>query len=51
MAANTALVLWNGANPGDARDRAGQRDAAALIGSSLDGITISVSAASRATDP
>ena len=50
MAANTALVLWNGANPGDAETAQGN-DAAALIGSSLDGITISVSAASRATDP
>ena len=50
MAANTALVLWNGANPGDAETASGN-DAAALIGSSLDGITISVSAASRATDP
>ena len=45
-----ALVLWNGANPGDAETASGN-DAAALIGSSLDGITISVSAASRATDP
>ena len=50
MAANTALVLWNGANPGDAETASGN-DAAALIGSSLDGITVSVSAATRATDP
>ena len=50
MAANTALVLWNDANPGDAETASGT-DAAALVGSSLDGITISVSAATRETSP
>jgi hypothetical protein len=49
-AANTAITLWNGANPGDAESATGT-NAAAILGSNLDGITISVSAASRATDP
>jgi PEP-CTERM motif len=49
-AANTALVLWNNANPGDAETASGT-GAAALVGSSLDGITISVSAATRETSP
>jgi hypothetical protein len=49
-AANTALILWNAANPSDAETASGT-NAAALVGSSLDGITISVSAASRGTNP
>lgn len=50
MAANVAITVWNAANPGDAETATGT-NAAAILGSSLDGITISVSAASRATTP
>ena len=42
MAANTALTLWNDANPGGAVTATGT-DTAVLSGSSLGGITISTS--------
>jgi hypothetical protein len=45
-----ALILWNGANPGDFESSQGN-NSTALLGSSLDGITISASIATRDTVP
>jgi hypothetical protein len=50
MAANTALTLWNDANPGGAVTAIGT-DTAVLSGSSLGGITISTSGVQRETVP
>jgi hypothetical protein len=50
FASNVALILWNGANPGDAEAASGN-NGTALLGSSLDGITISASVATRDTVP
>ena len=49
-AANTALILWNGANPGDAETATGT-GGAFLASSSLDGIDISFSNVNRETTP
>ena len=49
-AANTALILWNQADPGDAEAATGT-GSASLLSSNLDGITITVSNANRETDP
>ena len=50
MAANTAIILWNGANPGDA-ETATDTGTAFLAASDLDGITISFSNVNRETNP
>ena len=50
IAANTALTLWNDANPGGAVTATGS-GSAVLSGSSLGGITISTSGVSRSTVP
>ena len=50
LAANTALTLWNDANPGGA-ETAISTDTAVLSGSSLGGITITTSGATRLTSP
>ena len=50
MAANTAIILWNGANPGDAEAATGT-GSAFLAASDLDGITISFSNVNRETSP
>ena len=50
MAANTALILWNAADPGDAETATGT-GSAFLASSSLDGITISFSNVNRETNP
>jgi hypothetical protein len=50
FAANTALTLWNDANPGGAVTAIGT-DTAILSGSSLGGITISTSGVARETVP
>ena len=50
MAANTAIILWNGANPGDAETATGTGQAI-LANSSLDGITVSFSVVNRVTNP
>ena len=50
MAADSALTLWNDANPGGAVTAIGTTTAV-LSGSSLSGITISTSGVSRATVP
>jgi hypothetical protein len=49
-AANTALTLWNSSNPGGAETASGT-DTAVLSGSSLSGITITTSGATRLTSP
>ena len=49
-AANTALILWNGADPADAEAATGV-GSASLLGSNLDGITITVSNVNRETNP
>jgi hypothetical protein len=50
QAGNTALILWNGANPGDAESATGT-NGAVLSSSDLDGITITVSNVNRQTGP
>jgi PEP-CTERM motif len=50
MAANTALILWNAADPGDAEAATGT-GSAVLSSSDLDGITITVSNVNRETSP
>ena len=50
MAANTALTLWNSTNPGGAETATGT-DTAIISGSSLGGITITTSGATRLTVP
>ena len=50
FASNVALLLWNQANPGDAEAASGN-NSTALLGSSLDGITVSASVATRDTVP
>jgi hypothetical protein len=50
LAANTALTLWNDANPGGSVTAIGT-DTAILSGSSLGGITISTSGVQRETVP
>ena len=50
FAANTALILWNGSNPGDAETATGT-DGAFLASTSLDGISISFSNVNRETAP
>jgi hypothetical protein len=50
MAANTALTLWNSTNPGGAETATGT-DTAVISGSSLGGITITTSGATRLTSP
>jgi hypothetical protein len=50
FAANTALTLWNDANPGGA-ETAISTDTAILSGSSLGGITVQTSGAQRFTAP
>jgi hypothetical protein len=50
MAANTALTLWNSTNPGGAETATGV-DSAIISGSSLGGITITTSGATRLTSP
>jgi hypothetical protein len=50
MAANTAIILWNGANPGDSETGTGT-GGAVLSSSDLDGITITVSNVNRETTP
>ena len=49
-AANTAIILWNGANPADAETATGTGQAL-LASSDLDGITISLSLVNRETTP
>ena len=49
-AANTALILWNGANPGDAETATGTGGAQLAL-SDLDGITVSFSNVNRETKP
>jgi hypothetical protein len=49
-AANTALIMWNAAHPGDAETATGT-DSADLTSTSLDGITITLSAVNRGTNP
>jgi hypothetical protein len=49
-AANTALTLWNSSNPGGAETATGV-DSAIISGSSLGGITITTSGATRLTSP
>ena len=49
-AANTAIILWNGANPSDAETATGTGQAL-LASSDLDGITISLSIVNRETTP
>ena len=49
-AANTAIILWNGANPGDAETATGT-GGAFLTATDLDGITISFSNVNRETAP
>lgn len=49
-AANTALIMWNGANPGGAETATGT-DSADLTASSLNGITITLSFVSRQVAP
>ena len=48
--ANTAIILWNGANPSDAEAATGTGQAL-LASSDLDGITISLSLVNRETGP
>ena len=50
MAANTAIILWNQANPGDAETATGTNQAI-LANSNLDGITVSFSVVNRVTNP
>jgi hypothetical protein len=49
-AANTALILWNQADPGGFETATGT-GSASILGSDLDGITISVSNVNRETSP
>ena len=50
MAANTAIILWNQANPGDAETATGTNQAI-LANTNLDGITVSFSVVNRVTNP
>ena len=49
-AANTALILWNSAHPGDAETATGT-GSADLTASNLDGITVTLSFVNRGTNP
>ena len=49
-AANTAIILWNGANPGDAETATGN-NSADLFSTNLDGITITASTVNLEANP
>ena len=50
MAANTALIIWNAANPGDFESALGTGQAN-LTGSDFDGVSITLSRVNRFTSP
>jgi hypothetical protein len=50
QAGNTALILWNGANPGDAETATGT-GSADLTATSLDGVSVTLSFVNRETNP
>ena len=50
MAANTALILWNDANPGGFETASGT-DTADLTGTNLGGVTLTLSFVNRGTNP
>ena len=50
QAANTALIMWNDANPGGFESALGT-GSANLVGQNFDGITVTLSAVNRTTGP